>query len=215
MKNKKSLPRVEFKYTFDNRDYNKVLQDIHRSELFFTKQYDDRKVNSIYFDTYNHQQLNRAREGYYEKEKFRYRYYQELTPVVNGQWEVKKKLGIVTIKDVFQEEVQKNDMFNKIANYNISSNEKVQFYLKKFSHLNSLVSYHRKYFVSSKYGVDLRLTIDTGIKTSKYVNGSISREKLYNNNVIEIKISKTLYEDEKLNRILSFPRVGFSKYSMA
>ena len=66
---KKSIERYERKWVFDNIDYNQLIILLHRSKLFFSTQFQDREVNSIYFDDQNYSAIKQNVEGISSKKK--------------------------------------------------------------------------------------------------------------------------------------------------
>ena len=75
-----------------------------------------------------------------------------------------------------------------------------------------LISYKRKYFISSIFGNQFRATLDYEITSSSFPNLQ-SEEKSKNNFlIIELKINKELYDNLKIDNFLNLSRIGFSKY---
>ena len=67
MKNKTN--RFERKWIFKSENYLALINSLLRSELFFTNQYPQRKVNSIYFDDLNFSAIRENLDGVSNKKK--------------------------------------------------------------------------------------------------------------------------------------------------
>ena len=55
--------RVEFKYIINSKNLNRVIDHVSKNNYFFMKQYEDRKVNSLYFDSAKLSELNNTLDG--------------------------------------------------------------------------------------------------------------------------------------------------------
>ena len=75
MQNK--INRFERKWIFKSENYLALINSLLRSELFFTNQYPQRKVNSIYFDDLNFSAIRENLDGVSNKKKIRVRWYGE------------------------------------------------------------------------------------------------------------------------------------------
>ncbi len=204
--------RVELKYFLNQNDVNNFYHKLYRTPFSFIDDYEDRKVNSFYFDTHDLDQLTNSTSGSNHKEKFRYRYYGNSKERMIGQWEIKQKTGIVTEKTTFQEKVNFNELKNHIHYHNFSKIQNINNLLIKYPRLVKLISYKRKYFISSIFGNQFRATLDYDITSSSFPNLQ-SEEKSKNNFlIIELKINKKLYDNLKIDNFLNLSRIGFSKY---
>ena len=67
MKNKTN--RFERKWIFKSENYLALINSLLRSELFFTNQYPQRKVNSIYFDDSDFSAIRENLDGVSNKKK--------------------------------------------------------------------------------------------------------------------------------------------------
>ena len=76
MENK--LSRFERKWVYRNNDYLTLVNALIRSNFFFRKQYPDRKVNSIYFDTPVFTDVWDNINGFFNRKKIRIRWYDEI-----------------------------------------------------------------------------------------------------------------------------------------
>ena len=207
-----NIQRVELKYFLNQNDVNNFYHKLYRTPFSFIDDYEDRKVNSFYFDTHDLDQLTNSTSGSNHKEKFRYRYYGNSKERMIGQWEIKQKTGIVTEKTTFQEKVNFNELKNHIHYHNFSKIQNINNLLIKYPRLVKLISYKRKYFISSIFGNQFRATLDYDITSSSFPNLQ-SEEKSKNNFlIIELKINKELYDNLKIDNFLNLSRIGFSKY---
>ena len=100
-KTNNSMERYERKWVFDNIDYNQLSILLYRSKLFFSTQFQDREVNSIYFDDQNYSAIKQNIEGVSSKKKYRLRWYGNLNKITNSVFEVKKKKRLCCKKRTF------------------------------------------------------------------------------------------------------------------
>ena len=67
------IKRFERKWIFKSNNYLALINALLRSNLFFRTQYPLRKVNSVYFDTYNYSSIRQNLDGVsYKKDKIRW-----------------------------------------------------------------------------------------------------------------------------------------------
>ena len=173
-KTNNSMDRYERKWVFDNIDYNQLSILLYRSKLFFSTQYQNRKVNSIYFDDQIYSAIKQNVEGVNNKKKYRLRWYGNLNKITNSVFEVKKKKGFVVKKEHF--------FLKKLNNLNLLNydhlNKIEKFINDNFKFKNKLspvltTHYLRSYFISSNDLV--RATIDVNLKSLPlYKNSNIS-----------------------------------------
>ena len=204
--------RVEFKYIINSKNLNRVIDHVSKNNYFFIKQYEDRKVNSLYFDSAKLSELNNTLDGSNMKKKFRYRFYDDISKKIEGQWELKEKIGINTSKKIYKETINKSQLMENNFVEFTSKFDAINFYLRKYSFSNRLISYERKYFVSKKYGNNFRLTLDSNISSAVNVNGVLRNNTEKDYSILELKISKDTYNKNHLENFLPFSRVGYSKY---
>ena len=60
---KSKINRFERKWIYKSKNYLALVNSLFRSDLFFTTQYPNRKVNSIYFDDYNFSSIRENLDG--------------------------------------------------------------------------------------------------------------------------------------------------------
>lgn len=71
----KKINRFERKWIYKANEHLTLVNALIKSNLFFYKQYPDRKVNSIYFDDINYSSIIENLDGVYQKKKIRVRWY--------------------------------------------------------------------------------------------------------------------------------------------
>ena len=96
MKNKTN--RFERKWIFKSENHLALINTLLRSDLFFTNQYPQRKVNSIYFDDANFSSIRENLNGVSDKKKIRIRWYGIEKKLTKPQLEIKGKKGSETRK---------------------------------------------------------------------------------------------------------------------
>ena len=207
-----NIKRVELKYSLKTNEVNNFYHKLYRAPFSFIDDFEERKVNSFYFDTNDLKQLDNSLAGSNKKEKFRYRFYGNSQSRLNGQWEVKRKMGIVTEKSTFKEIFGFNEIKNHIHQNNFSENQKINNLLIKYPRVVKLISYKRKYFISSIFGDKFRATLDYNITSSKFPEFQIEEKSKNNFLIVELKIHKELFDNLKINNFLNLSRIGFSKY---
>ena len=207
-----NIQRVELKYLLNSNEINNFYYKLFHTPFSFIDDFEDRRVNSFYFDTNDLEQLSNSKSGSNHKEKFRYRYYGNSQEILNGQWEIKRKTGIVTEKLIFQETLDFKKLINHIKHPSFSQNQNINNLLIKYPRIVKLISYNRKYFISSIFGNKFRATLDYDITSSRFPNDQILEKSKNNFLIIELKIHKELYDNLKIDNFLNLSRIGFSKY---
>jgi len=210
-----SLKRYERKWVFDNKnaniDYNQILILINKSSFFFTKQFPDRFVNSIYFDDQHYSSMHQNIDGINLKKKYRLRWYGDLLKIQDPFFEVKEKSGfevrkkIFSIKDLNDLNLSKDSDIKKIEIY---INKNFNFKNKIFPILTT--HYIRNYFISLNKLV--RATIDRNLKSlSLYQSRNAGIMKEFNDIILELKYDLNL--DEYVRSNLENISVRLSKNS--
>ena len=192
------MQRIEFKI------------DIHKSKksIFFdflktnkvTKLYDDRTINSIYFDNDKFEIYHDSVEGLSPRKKIRLRFYGDKKEF-NKQKELllEKKYTNFTGRSKISKKVKD---FNSQLNYGILDTKYVICYPR------TIVSYLRSYHISK----DFRITMDTNINFQSYnsenpIHNFVSIEDI----IVEIKTNNTTRIDD-LKKTFPFSEIRFSKY---
>ena len=175
------MNRLEIKFDITNIDPRKLI-----SELNLVKEYRDRTITSIYYDTDNFKFYYDSEEGLTPRKKVRLRYYDNLKNKKNleikfTQPSYRQK---ITYKNINESSIKK--IFNKI---NLSEKLKP----------SACITYKRKYF-KNKIG---RFNIDYQISFKK---NDLSQEahklKLSSKKILEFK---TLQIDKKFKFLSNFP----------
>ncbi len=203
--------RIEKKFTFQPGDKKKI--SLLLIEGLFSRLYENRKVNSIYYDTSDLNSLWDNINGYSKRCKFRVRWYNEIK---NSEvfFEIKKKINQITYKKKFSLGNFKNlESLNNYLESKVFDNK-----LNNFTFLNLKrvlnVSYQRDYYTDNKK--KLRITVDEHIKTFnncnlKGLNNSVNLA----HNVLEFKYSNTessYIRDKIKNLKFNLRNQKFSKY---
>ena len=162
MKNK--VNRFERKWLFRSNNYLALINSLIRSKLFFRTQYPLRKVNSIYFDTYDYNSIRENLDGVSNKKKIRIRWYGDKNTTKNPIIETKSKKGFETKKESMPiRELHDLKVFNlknlKILKETINSKLKQ----KKIIYPVLTTHYQREYFIS--LNGKIRATIDYDLKS--------------------------------------------------
>ncbi len=161
--------RSEIKFVCYKQNYFLLKNWIKLHKFNFFKEYDDRNVNNIYFDSFNYKAFNDNLVGLPSRLKVRYRWYGDLlseNKKNEGSLEFKFKKNIYGYKKVFK---------IKDLTLNINSNwsdikEKIlrtltpeyKILFNKNSQEILINQYKREYFISKNR--KLRITIDRNIK---------------------------------------------------
>lgn len=216
MKEKKnSLKRYERKWVFSNKnvnaDHNQILILLNKSSFFFTKQFADRFVNSIYFDDQNYTSMHQNIDGVNFKKKYRLRWYGNFSHIKDPFFEIKEKSGFEVKKKLFS--VNELDNLNLLKYEDV---EKIEFFINKnFNFKNKIfpiltTHYLRNYFISENNLI--RATIDTDLKSLflyQMKNAGIIKE--FNDIILELKYDLNL--DEYVRSNLANISVRLSKNS--
>ena len=177
--------RIERKWIIKNSKPEQLENILKNSNFYFFKSYEDRIVNSIYYDTdflkFYYENLN----GISKRKKIRFRWYGNKNPK-ELNFEIKKKSNFTSSKVV-----EKINLEKKI-NLNFSCDFLTK--LKKFEIYKPItkVQYVRKYLISNVIP-DIRATIDFDIRYQKIFNYKITQNKILDKNIIlEFKYPVTI-----------------------
>ncbi len=202
MKNK--LNRFERKWVFRSKNYLSLINSLLRSDLFFTNQYPNRKVNSIYFDDLNFSSIRENLDGVSNKKKIRVRWYGKKNILTKPQLEIKSKKGAETTKKNYSMNELNNLKFTDYTNLE-KINDLVNLKVKSKKIIKSLLSthYEREYFVSNDSKI--RATVDYNLQ-SIYLNNLSQLNIIKNFNkvcILELKYSIKLdkFVRQKLKNI--------------
>ncbi len=208
--------RYEIKFPFHKFQKNKFSYFIN-SLINLSKIYEERIVNSIYFDCHNRSSIKDNIIGLSDKNKFRLRWYGDDSCNSNCFIEIKKKKGrsgtkIViptntTIDKIKLEEVflPNKKYFDNMNRHYIMDCIKGKILLPKIQ-----VSYLRKYYLLNK---KIRITYDSNIIYAKLKSQFKKKDDLQ---VMELKFSendiKYFYQ---IMKFIPFTKKRFSKYLRA
>ena len=186
--------RYERKFRLSNNYYHAVKNQIELQGWF--KQYPDREVNNIYFDSLSNDSYDESINGHLEKKKYRVRWYGETFPknsqVINSAiLEIKIKREMLNYKKAYDfgnfilsKKTTYNDLLSilsdKIKN---NINDLDLLYIENIEPI-FINNYSREYFID--LSGKIRLTID---RRQKYynINPYIFRQEPIDDIVIEIK----------------------------
>ena len=147
----------------------------------FYKDFEKRKVSSIYFDNFNFDSARDNIDGVKERIKFRIRYYN--SDITKSKLEIKLKSGFIGYKV--------NNPLNKTSSKNnliYEARKLIQSMTGMTVYPVTEVEYERLYY---KNFSNVRCTIDNNIKSNKY-NSLSSHLKPSKYEVIEFKYTKEL-----------------------
>jgi len=224
----KNNVRKEIKFKVFIKDIGKFYSWLLNSP--FKKSYEDRRVNSLYYDTYNLDFANDNITGLSKRIKIRARWYSkydqnflnDFCKDKNFKFEVKRKVNNLSDK-VFLLEVScnKEDTFLKRQNF---LKKKLNQAISNYSIISKLllrniifVGYKREYY-QHFFSPNIRLTIDKDIACSISNQLPNSKKSIISNNYIIVEF-KFEYNMEKLvtQLLKNFPfrRIRSSKYLYA
>jgi len=156
--------RYERKYQVASHDYHRVFDLIMTNPMGFDKAYEDRKVNSIYYDDINYSSYNDNLIGVAERVKYRVRWYGDtLEKITDPILEKKIKKGLLGSKE-----------YNTLVDFDLSEGSPNLNDMSLITNALSptiLVRYDRSYFES--YNKKIRATIDRNLEY-----GIISNNKM-------------------------------------
>jgi len=152
--------RFERKWKIKEKYYNQIFFSLQNSKFKFSKLYEPRWVNSIYYDDCFFNSVKQNLDGV-NKKKLRIRWYGNQSKTNSINLELKKKTGLIGTKQT-KKIISKNFTFNK-KNL-IILREKI---IKKYSffinyHHTTSTRYLRQYFISQNKKI--RATVDTKIE---------------------------------------------------
>ena len=176
--------RREIKYNFKDYDLFYIKKFI-LLKYNLKKIYQDRYVNSIYFDSNNLKSANDNLTGLSKREKFRIRWYNNDDFF---RFEIKKKENKLSKKVIFQQDnFTKNKIFksNKILKL-LKQNKLIEI---------CSIRYLRSYYMYR----DLRITLDRNIIYKSLLNNPKNRIIRSNEKIIEVKFNNYNTNSKNLN----------------
>ena len=164
---KKDL-RFEKKWVFNNIDKETLLSNLINSKLFFREQFEERTVNSIYFDTLNLKSAVDNLNGVSDREKFRVRWYgknSELLyrPILENK--IKKNFQgykiFFNLDDFKKKILNQNNLLNLTKTVNDLLPNKNLYPI-------TMTNYKRIYLISANN--EIRATLDFNLQYKKLTN---------------------------------------------
>jgi len=177
-------------------------------------EYNDRVVNSIYYDTNNFKSAQDNLAGISQRKKYRVRWYND--DKKNILYEVKIKKNNLGKKI----SLKTNSNFENLENFfsftnNCYKNDKGRFFLENVNHFDLKpkikISYLRSYYIFKK---KIRITFDRNLNYSVLNKLCLYNEKISDSMcVIELKFDEKNYKvAQELIQISNFIPKRFSKY---
>lgn len=214
--------RYERKFLLKRHFINSLKDLVNYTSTDLYEKYEERYVNSIYYDNNDFSLARDSIDGIMHKYKVRIRTYGILQDFNSPKLEIKTKFGKVGKKDIFdinKEELYKHNFLisflKRIKNYNYFKYDFIQLLKPKL-----IISYRRKYFLSS---CNLfRFTLDSDIKFKIFdatnIKYSLNQYNFFslNQNILEIKYSiNDEVKASQFSRKLPARLSSSSKYLMA
>jgi SPX domain protein involved in polyphosphate accumulation len=192
LKNIEKGLRQEIKFVLPAGDRDRALSWIRHSQECFFKEYPERKINNIYFDTYDHDAYWENLSGISSRKKTRYRWYGASLYPVAGAMELKYKRNQLNWKDIYKiDEI----VFKKNASWHSIRCELISHLppeLSRHLHGNPMPAivnrYQRIYFRSRENNI--RITLDNKIcfyKQGRAYPNFTGRASLLDNIILEVK----------------------------
>jgi SPX domain protein involved in polyphosphate accumulation len=191
--------RYERKFRLPNKYYNQIKNKIELHGWF--KQFNDRKVNNIYFDDSYFNIYNDSINGHLNKKKYRIRWYGNLFIDKNerkksSNFEIKIKRDLLNYKKIYKVDnlkIFKNQTYsslNKIIKKQILNNIN-DINLKYIETLEPqfINQYAREYYIDMKN--EIRLTIDRNLNYYS-IRPSISYVGEISDIIIELKFKSSI-----------------------
>lgn len=175
--------RYERKYQIESHDYHRVYDLIMSIPAGFSKAYEDRKVNSIYYDDINYSSYNDNLVGVANRVKYRVRWYgDKMKDIAQPVLEKKIKRGLLGYKE-----------YAKISDFKFENGAPDINDLSLITNTllpTVVVRYDRTYFES--YNKRVRATIDRNLEYGIISNGKCLGA-LYNDPKVILEIK---YDEE-------------------
>ena len=192
------MHRIEFKVDIHKSRKNIFLNFLKKNKI--SKLYEDRVINSVYFDNDKFEIYFDSVEGISPRKKIRLRYYGDSLKF-NNQKELllEKKYTNYNGRSKISKKIKN---FSNQLKYGILDPKYGNCYPK------TIVSYTRSYFISK----DFRITLDNKINFKSYnyenpIHNFVSIDDI----IIEIKTNDISRMDE-LKKSFPFSEIRFSKY---
>ena len=203
------MSRYENKFIINSLTENSRLNQFIKNE--FTKTYNKRKINNIYFDSDNSSCLFQNLDGNYHKIKIRLRWYDEENIFFLELKGKKGSVGFKKVEEVFLKPDVKLDI-RKIKPKRLSDilidipSDFIKF--KSFKAV-SFNSYSRNYFSNKKTGV--RLTVDSSLSfVNLRIGTNIYKKQL---KIVELKFKAKNNLEIAYSKLIKEMPSDISKFS--
>jgi len=197
------MQRNEIKFKLDNSN---LIIFKNKTKLFSA--FPQRKIFSIYFDTFDFKDFIDSEEGTVPRKKIRLRYYDSFYKNLNKNKKISGSLELKKTLD-FHREKKSIKIFDTLEN----SIAVCKSFLNQKRYPVCAITYQRNYYTSFS---GIRITVDKNIQYYKINN---DHQLILNNfekeNIIEMKIEDINKNNSFETDFLSAYRVRFSKYCEA
>lgn len=209
--------RLEVKFVTYKINYQVILNWIASNPFYFRRQYDDRIISNIYFDTYDAKAYSDNLIGISERTKLRYRWYgSSLTPD-RGTLEVKRRKNVFGWKNLFpvpQAPYEAGFSWQAIRNSISSQIPTAGKMWLDANPANVLKNqYSRRYFISD--GDLIRITVDKNMKVwdqrYKRIPNFSKKANVADTVVVEIKFRQS--ERDIVTRLIKSMPIRVGKHS--
>lgn len=187
--NKSENLRYERKFVFEGTNIKDVVTLIKLNNALFSEIYEERTVNSMYFDTHGFQLYSENVSGSSERSKVRVRWYGDNIGLMHdSKLEIKSKSGNIGDKNTFDlGNFRTHDFYDNYGRY-VNSDQidpNHQFFLKTLAPV-LIISYTRRYFMSADKA--FRITLDYNLNFYDIRTSLNKRKKILSNiSVMELK----------------------------
>ncbi len=195
--NNKTLRR-EVKFVSNEIFLPKISAWIYTSRLHLTKQFNQRRVNNIYYDTYGCDAYADNLDGISKRVKLRYRWYGNNRNPQNGSIEIKKRLNAFGFKEAYNVPISGTILSHKELKKNIRKNvpqQRIPF-LDYYSEPILLNCYVRDYYISQCKKIRITIDKNHGVYDQRFrdnINTKVAANIL-RYIVVEIKFHPNLTE---------------------
>jgi len=192
--------RQEIKFVTNQYNYFQIISWIMMHSSNFSKSYDDRWINSIYFDSSNYQSYASNLSGQSARTKLRYRWYGNKRMPSAGQLELKNKRNYFGWKKTFkvnQAPFSAGDNWNKVKSKIASQLPLEASHILKMYNFPIVINrYKRNYFCS--IDKKIRITVDRNqiVHDQRFhsIPSLYKKANLPNTIVIEVKFNRDNFE---------------------
>ena len=208
--------RLELKFVSNLNNLNLINMWLKLNSYLFRKEYEDRLINNVYFDTFELNSLNSNVLESLKRFKIRYRWFGNLLNK-KGSLEIKNKINKYgwkdryKIKDLSLLKVNSWKSIVKLISSQVPQN--VKYLLNEYRFPVIINQYLREYYISKNK--KFRITIDTNIKNfSQFLSSNPNLTKSYSQKnmlILEVKFLKR--DENEIKNLLSQIPIRNSKNS--